>query len=171
MHFRPPHRDLNEHLLYAKPIGEGPFRAPTRARGARKAGLVYEKWFKERMREKHGGNFKPGQWFAYRVSGERERFCQIDGLLFHPSRNQIIICESKLRHTADAYFQLVQLYLPVVRRVYGSGFEYPLLEVCKWFDPDIAFPAPVKLNGDELNLDPSAFSVKIWSHERERKGI
>lgn len=84
----------------------------------------------------------------------------MDGLLLTGGR--IVVCEIKLRHTVDAYFQLHNLYLPVARVVF-PGMDISLCEVVKWYDSSTAFPCAVSLIEDLHTARPGDFSVHIRS--------
>lgn len=81
-------------------------------------------------------------WFTYRLPGDTARHCQPDILLF--SAKQIFICEVKLNHIRDAYYQLRNLYAPVVKAVF-PGYEISLIEITRSFDPRILFPEEFEL--------------------------
>lgn len=77
------------------------------------------------------------------------RVCRPDGILFVGQR--AFVFEVKIRHTADAWWQLHHLYLPVLR-VYDPRYRYIPVEVSKNFDPDVRFPGtttPVDMGGLE----------------------
>ncbi len=75
-------------------------------------------------------------WLQY-IDAQGLRFCQPDLLLFY--KDIIVLCEIKLSHTANAYFQLEGLYRPVVERLF-PGYTVLSLEITRSFDPGIRFP-------------------------------
>lgn len=143
-----------------------PFIRPStkKPRGNLKKGLDYEDAFSEYMEERFEGFYVPHAWFQFKEIGkEKTRWCQPDGLLFAPRLRRIYIVETKLKHTPDAWWQLKQLYLPVVASLFPPDqWEYCLIEVTKWYDPAIRFPEKVTMCPDVLSVQPGDFGVHIW---------
>lgn len=84
---------------------------------------------------------RPSPWIEFSVDPSTSRHCQPDLLLETPS--EIFLCEIKLSHTVDAYWQLRHLYEPVVSRLHERPVR--LVEITKSFDPVVRFPAPMRL--------------------------
>lgn len=123
---------------------------------AKAAGLRYEAAVKKYLR-KELSLVQFGVWWGYSDDlGWRK--CQMDGLV--EVNGVFTIIEVKGRHTSDAWWQLRRLYEPVLRSL---GVEkINLLEVCRSFDPAVAFPEEVELVGD----------VKEWCAQlREKMGV
>ena len=143
-----------------------PFLTSTKkkARGAVAKGLKYEQDFKNYMEDRFGGLYVPGPWFHYREIGkEKNKWCQPDGLLFIPRLGKVYIIETKLKHTSDAWWQLKHLYLPVVAKLFPPNlWEYCLIEVVRWYDPQINFQEKVRMCPDVLSVEPGEFGVHIW---------
>jgi hypothetical protein len=132
---------------------------PTSARA--RLGVKYEQKVHARLEDLFGLEYNPSQWFAYGYRGET-KYCQLDGLLFSEVRKLLILLEVKYSHTADAYWQVENLYLPVVRKwMQDSGYRIATVEVVKWYDPNVAFPRKPTLIDDILNAKPENFSVHI----------
>jgi hypothetical protein len=93
----------------------------------------------------------------------RIRYCQPDGLLVLPARNILLIVEVKYSHTADAYWQLENLYVPVLRCFLGPAnpWQIATCEVVKWFDPSTAFPTRLAMCEDLTQVRVNAFNVHI----------
>lgn len=91
------------------------------------------------------------------------RWCQTDGLLIQPQGGLITIVEIKYQHTPDAWFQLRELYEPVVRRAFGPAWEVALLEVVKWYDPSTFFPERHLMCADPLHPPIGSIGVHIWA--------
>jgi hypothetical protein len=72
------------------------------------------------------------------------RFCQPDALFVDEVRNTVTIFEIKYSHTIDAFWQLSELYAPVVRTLY-PGMDIRLVELTRTFDPATLFPLPIRL--------------------------
>jgi hypothetical protein len=78
------------------------------------------------------------------------------------SGQRAIILEIKLKHTPDAYFQLTNLYLPLLRRYFDRpGYSLACAEVCRWFDPWTAFPCRVRQLERLEDAKPDSFGVHI----------
>jgi hypothetical protein len=83
-------------------------------------------------------------------------------LLFQPKQQKVLIIEVKYKHTVDAYWQLEDKYVPVMRSIFRD-WEISTLEIVKWYDPSTSFPVEVKLQKHILNSKPSEFGVHIWN--------
>lgn len=90
--------------------------------------LIVSPWL--RFRSKNNGAFALGQY----------KYCQPDAIAINPDSQTITVFEIKLKHTAEAWWQLRQLYIPVLRNVLGPSWSFIPVEVVKWFDPDTKFP-------------------------------
>jgi hypothetical protein len=104
-----------------------------------------------------------GPWFFYSVSGGVRHYCQPD-VLVHSSRavgSRISVVEIKLRWTADAWWQLRRLYLPVLRRACPNA---PLSALCitRSYNPAIRIPEEVNLVDSLEEVAPDRFNVLIW---------
>lgn len=140
-HFLPARDPHNVRALNAPP----PFmdRHKTRRRGVLAAGLRYERkmgeWLVETL-----PNFVviPAQWFSFLDGPEEKlRWCQIDCFAADPLSGRLCLFEFKLRHCADSWWQLTQLYQPVLECIFPPGvWNYRLIEVCRWFDPTTYYP-------------------------------
>lgn len=111
------------------------------------------------------GNFYVSKlWFEYVENGRyKARYCQPDGILFDFYNRKITVVEVKLQHTADAWWQLKHLYIPVLTKVFPPDiWEYAMVEVVKWYDRAIPFPEPVKLVSNIQSLSCGEFGVHIW---------
>lgn len=124
------------------------------------AGQRYEARVHARLRELFPAMYASGVWFAFSGAGGM-RYCQADGLLFDFRRGRITIVEVKVHHCLRAYQQLVQLYQPVVRSCFGENWHISVLEICRWYDPAIALPVPVRLHADIGRCREDEFSVHI----------
>lgn len=123
-------------------------------------GIRYERKIVEYLERKHSYRFIPHPWFYYKDRHEdRARWCQPDGLLFS-ARGRLTICEIKLRHTRDAYYQLFELYLPIVKHVF-PGWKHAVVEIVRWFDSAEPTPEKAFLCKEPELVDPGAFGVTI----------
>lgn len=127
-------------------------------RGAKADGLRYER----KVQDLYGARpyYLPSPWILYVVAGQ-PYWCQPDGLHFDILRGIITICEIKLKHTPDSQRQLRGVYEPVIRRMFPRpAWGVALVEVCKWYDPDIRYP-----EAHVMCEDPFAHSgTKIGVH-------
>lgn len=159
--------------------GEPEFTKGSKPRGSRADGVRYEAKAQEYLRKtlapategsdsSQSLELLSSPWLVYK-SGNREardRFCQPDALLINSERKHITIVEIKLQHTAAAWWQVRQLYEPVLRRIY-TNYSFSALEIVKWLDPSVAFPetfyyAKSPLDRGEDNESKSKFGVHIF---------
>lgn len=88
------------------------------------------------------------------------RFCQFDGLIL--SETQVTLVEVKLSHTVDAFWQIENLYLPVLRVLFRpQSASIATCEIVKWYDPSVAYPRKPFLLEDVAKARPGAFNVHI----------
>jgi hypothetical protein len=127
-------------------------------RGAKADGLRYERKVQEVFYASDW--YLPGPWILYVVAGA-PYWCQPDGLHFDLSRGHITVVEIKLKHTPDSQRQLRGVYEPVLRRIFARpAWGVSLVEVCKWYDPDIRYPERHEMISDPFNH----FSTHIGVH-------
>src|SRR5262245_3313723 len=121
---------------WARPVKQPPYPPLTPKTQAQKRGIRYERKVSWRLLELYELSYIPALWFMYHSRG-RIRYCQFDGLLVLAERKVLAIVECKYQHTADAYWQLSNVYVPVLRSFLGRGNPYSIAtcEVVKWFDP------------------------------------
>lgn len=138
------------------------FATGTRARKGRKGeGLRYEAKVQQYLCEL-SDLYLPSPWIIYIVEG-RPQWCQPDGLHLDYKRGVVSIIEVKLTHTADAAKQLRGVYEPVVRRIFPRpAWGVRLIEVTRWFDPDIKFPEATSMAADPFAHSGSNIGVHIW---------
>lgn len=153
-------------IEWARPILSPPFQISTKPLKGKKAafrrGLKYEQAASAALIKDYSVFWQPARWFEYLPEGcERSRYCQVDGLL---DLAALVICEIKLRHTPDSFFQLNNLYLPVVQAAFPER-SVALCEIVKWYDPLTAFPCQVELLEDLRLAKPHKFSVHILSEK------
>ena len=101
----------------------------------------------------------PGPWFEYMTTGGRVGHCQPDGLIFQPEKGRIVIIEAKLRHCPEAFYQLVNLYGPIVQHVFPAwtlGYQ----EVVRWYNVHEHFPGPHVLR-ENISDPPHAKLVGV----------
>lgn len=138
-------------------------RTNGKQKGRRAEGIRYEAKVHRHFEGRFASGYVANPWFRFgEVGCEKVRWCQPDALLFDFKKGQITLVECKLQHTADAWWQLRWLYLPVVSKAFpGTIWKYGLIEVVKWYDCATAFPEKVKLRADVLDVVPGEFGVHI----------
>lgn len=145
-----------------------PFTGASRPTGARKAGLRYEKLAQDHLEERYPYTYLRSPWLVYQTDDSaRVRWCQPDGILFDWGRQIITIVEIKLHHTSDAYWQVMDIYLPVLRHAFrGFAWEYRFVEVVRWYDAAVHFPVAPALVPELSNVPRGRFGVHIWKRDR-----
>ena len=110
----------------------------TRRTRAQRAGLTYEKKALAELQQALP-LFLSHLPFSFMAEYGRER-CIPDGVAISSrDRSLLTIIEVKHSHSADAWFQLKHLYLPVLRAAFPRH-RIQLLEVCKSYDPAVHVP-------------------------------
>ena len=135
---------------------------PRRYTGRRGQGVRYERKVHEYLAQLAGPAYLPSQWFRFGVAGEA-RWCQTDGLILDARKGLATILEIKYQHTPDAWFQLRELYEPVVRFCLGNHWDLRLVEVVKWYDPTTFFPERIAMCADPLSPPSGRVGVHIWA--------
>jgi hypothetical protein len=155
MSFRPPSLPSNFkpaiNVSYAALAKQEPAfvtAATKRVRGRRAEGLRYERKAKSALLDRFPAHFIPGPWLCFRCDSGQLRWCQPDGILLDIANGRCIVIEIKYHHTGDAWWQLWRLYIPVLQ-VLLPGFTFSAVEIVKWFDPSVYFPATI------MAADPS----------------
>lgn len=114
-------------------------------------------------------NYLPAPWVKFRdASGFR--WCQPDGLLLNIEDGTCRIVEVKYQHTADAWWQLTQLYLPVLEVLFSPlRWTHSCLEIVKWYDPVTSFPGKVVFAKSVQDTIPKGYTgVHIFNPQREQ---
>lgn len=164
MYFHRPQTDLRETLLSVIPCNEPAFVRAKRTKGPKRKGLIYQGQASEHLLQNFPSGATFGQWFKYRLQGvNRDFYCQIDCFIIDYSKPKITIVEIKLKHCIDAYYQLFELYLPILQHYYGKEFEYACVEFVSSFDKAIPMPQSPKLLKRIEEAHPKDFSVHIWT--------
>lgn len=105
-----------------------------------------------------------GPWLEFQDETGR-RWCQPDAIVL--SEGKGIIYEVKYQHCSEAWYQLWELYLPVLEVVFPH-IRFACMEVVKWLDPHVAFPEEYRLTRDVFSVpDPSRTAVHIWNPSRD----
>lgn len=144
------------------------FVVPSRTRNkARADGIRYEKKAHKYLAETYEDECVIAPWIRFKSAGRaKASYCQPDAIILDIRRGTITIVEIKIKHTADAWWQVRRLYLPVIRHIFGEGWGYISVELTKWFDPHTKFPerfAFVNPADSFPRLSPDRFHVYIWN--------
>jgi hypothetical protein len=124
---------------------------------------LYENRVQEHLRDLYGQAYIESPWIIFADASRAGRWCQPDGVLIDVRRGRVVVVEAKYQHTARAWFQLFQLYLPVVRQLFPSpSWECVGIEVCKWFDPATPTPEPAIKREFPIDAIANKFCVHIW---------
>lgn len=143
-----------------------------RSRGKFAVGMRYEREAKEWLSLFALGRpefvVRDGPWIEFTDESGR-RWCQPDALLADPVAQHCLILEVKYQHTSDAWYQLKQLYLPVLRCAM-PGYSFSLLEVVHWFDPLTVWPEEIALVRSLDQRPPeNRVGTLIFNKRRERR--
>lgn len=142
-------------------LSQPPALRRRRYTGARLKGVQYEKKVQEHLLDFYGDRYLPSPWLRF-FTGGAWRWCQPDGILLDVSAGKLCIVEVKYQHTADAWWQVRQLYQPVLEQIFSPKlWKYEACEVVRWYDPFTVFPEPTTL-AHEVGMAHPAFKVHIW---------
>lgn len=132
-------------------------------------GVRYEQKVHSRLQEVWGlDHYFPSQWFTF-GDGDRVYYFQPDAILLLEDPRRIAILEVKYQHTVEAFWQLEHYYLPLLREFFRrAGRDFATVEICKWYDPCVAFPRPVKLLENLHQARPGDFNVHILNRPENR---
>lgn len=134
-------------------------------KGARGQGIRYEKLVQSHLKRTLGNAYVPSPWFRYREERARNEWnwAQPDGLYLDFRRGVCTIFEVKYSHCPEAYFQLVDKYLPLLRKFLGTEcWDFALCEVVRWYDRQVEFPTTISLCKDYDQVPVKGFNVHIW---------
>lgn len=146
-----------------------PFIKPKKVRGAKAVGLRYEHKALdklERLADRAGVTFVRSPWIEY-VDGTGRNWCQPDGIFLDTKNSTGVCVEIKYKHTADSWFQLWKLYIPLLQILY-PGYTFGAVEMVKWLDPAVVFPERFDLTSSPLTVvSLQRTSVHIWNPQRD----
>lgn len=138
-----------------------PFLRRRRYTGRRAEGVRYEKKVQAYLLSTYAERYIDSPWLRFYSNG-KWRWCQPDAVMFDVPRGVITIIEIKYQHTADAWWQVKQLYYPVLKVLFPERlWSFEFCEVVKWYDPSVPFPERVVL-AQEVSMPHPAFKVHIW---------
>jgi hypothetical protein len=151
-------------LLWAAICDKPPhFTRDSRKSGRKLNGILYEKKAHKHFTSIYGEFYLPSPWFMFRERGSPQvRYAQPDALLFDFDLGRITIVEMKYQHVELAWWQMHQLYQPLVQHIFGKHWEVHHCEVVRWYDPKIPFPGAVKLCRTLDEAPAHQTGVHIW---------
>lgn len=125
-------------------------------------GVKYEQKIHEHLSSRYATwRYFPQQWWQY-GQGDSVRYCQTDGILYRPEEELVLLLEVKYSHTAAAYWQVENLYLPVLREFFRpAGLSIATCEVVKWYDAAVAHPCKITLRDSLEKVRPGEYAVHI----------
>lgn len=129
----------NSVILDAAFIDRPAYTLNQKHRGARRAGLLFEEkvgWYLEKL---FGNMVVAGSWIGYFDQQNGDRLCSPDYLIVDVRKGVVTIVECKLSHTQDAWLQINDVYMPVVKFLF-PGFEVRGIEICKNFERSRHYP-------------------------------
>jgi hypothetical protein len=110
---------------------------------AKVAGLRYEEKVQKELSSRYMA-YTPEPRLTFDQDDGTTRFVKPDGLLIFPE--YAVIVEIKISHLPEAWWQLHRLYRPVVEALLKKPVH--CLEICRSYDPAVAWPGPVDLCDD-----------------------
>jgi hypothetical protein len=113
-------------------------RPLTRPRGAKKAGILYERKVQDVLMAIYGTLYEPSPVINYTLRGVRKAAIP-DGILRLGDVAWIV--EVKLAHTVRVWEQLMDRYVPLVRALEPQR-RIRAVEVCRTYDPHVVMPGP-----------------------------
>lgn len=106
---------------------------------SQKAGIAYEERVHDVLSAIYGSAYRVTPSILFQES-RRLRRAIPDGLL-HLGTTLVLI-EVKLSHTEKAWWQLRRLYGPLCAALAVPGTTIQYAEICRSYDPEVAFPEP-----------------------------
>lgn len=106
---------------------------------AQRLGLAYEVRVIDVLSAVYGIDFRPAPSILYE-DRTGLRMAIPDGIL--KIKNTLVVIEVKLTHTERAWWQLTRLYAPLLRLLVNPGVDVRCVEICRSYDPAVAFPGP-----------------------------
>jgi len=137
-----------------------PSSPPSYTSASKKAGLSFQRKVATRLVKEFGGAVTVEPWFRFRSRGsDRWRYCSPDAILLLPYNNLIIV-ETKLTHVPDSYYQLKQLYEPVIRKHFGLVPK--LCSIVKSYDGATPYPEEHDYIFELSELNPDKIGILRW---------
>lgn len=123
------------------------FTLNKRPRGSKREGHRFERRVGEELDKLFDGKVVSNAWIAFDDVSFGERVCSPDHLIIDVVRGIVTVVECKLTHTKDAWKQINDVYMPVIKSMF-PGFMVRGIEVCKNFEQGKDYPVdPVIITG------------------------
>lgn len=128
---------------------------------AQRAGLRYQQRVERFLSAASMGRWEviSSPWFIFGDDRPGRNYCQPDFLL-DLGNGCCVVVEVKIRWTVDAWYQLNELYIPVVLAARSAASCIPLC-ITKSYDPAIRAPGEVVLVDDLGSLSSSLFNLMV----------
>lgn len=157
-------RTIQLPLRYAKFCDKPAWLRPQRRRGAKAAGLAYEKSISDALPARH----LKGSWIEFE-DAKGQAWCQID---FAVNVNRTVyVLEAKLTWTAEAHEKLRRLYLPLIRNI--TGLDAHGIVICRAITPDTSEFGTTIVHSLEAALSAARAGLKapvlLWHPARSAK--
>jgi hypothetical protein len=125
---------------------------------------LYERRVHTHFISEYGNRYVPNPWLIYSVHGDaRLRWAQPDALLIDVDTGLIVLVEMKYQHCTEAYWQMLGKYIPLLERIFPENlWKFATVEVVKWYDCSVRFPASITLRKSIDAVRPGEFGVHIW---------
>lgn len=107
---------------------------------AQKSGLRYERKAHEHFKSLFPANYLESPVLSF-TDDAGGRYCIPDGVLCFSKPKRIFVLEFKFQHMPEAWWQLRELYQPVIEK-WRPEWQLSVIEVCRSFDPAVPFPEP-----------------------------
>lgn len=152
--------------------GQPAFIKRKRASAKYRAGIKYEREVHDHLSllalAKPWLKYVESPWIEFEDDSGR-RWCQADALLVDDKQKAVVIAEVKYQHTADAWWQLVHLYRPVVAVLYPTHRPICLLEIVHYYDPQVQWPERFDLTNSPFVIPhANRVAVHIFNPKRRR---
>ena len=132
--------NLNGKIYDAEFTSPPPFAVGKKTRkGSIGAGIRFEEKVGAYLRSRFGAKAITGVWVKYWDTFGNESICEMDGIVLDVYSGLIVVCECKLTHTRDAWFQLNHKYMPLMKFLF-PGFRVVGLEIFKHFHSGENYP-------------------------------
>jgi hypothetical protein len=136
------------------------FAVNKKRKGKRGQGIRYEQMVHKHFVETYP-LYLESPWLRY-ADEQGWHWCQPDAVYIDVMRGVLTIVEVKYQHTIEAWWQLVDLYMPVLEVAFPKKlWKYQLLEVVRWYNPDIRWPQQPKLIAKPFEGN-YVYGVHIW---------
>lgn len=125
-----------------------------RRQGSKYAGIKYEEKVNAKLRKLFGKQYVKSPWIRYQLENSKPRLCQPDGILIDSEAGIVTIVECKLSYTADAWYQINEVYAPVLKaftELNSKEYKVRGVQVFARAVPQLVYPEkPVMITPEEI---------------------